>query len=407
MSRRRVVQGVVALAAGLAAFAGYRPDAQAGKPSGGGGGTAADGGYVWYLESGAMMRMQADGSGKTALSVPGTPFNYTLGGASYSDDFATIDVSRSVHGAANDRWLLYVLPIGDGLTSPAGVPHHEVFAVRERDGARVQMTDGTVLEAGVRRIAVEPDIVRPSGNPTSFTVVADPTFSRSGSGEDGRVTYFARAWTSSGFPTDPGLYGVEVNLSAGTTTLTPTLLTSAGMSFWRYSGPLPWTTWTSATTCEISGTHDWSSDGRTVVWECRSTGGISTTTWDSQGNPATTFLRSVVGMAYPQVNPANGKIVYFGYDATVAKKDVRTMNADGSSETVLVAAPASSGKTTPGLWPPVWSPAGTWVAYGSWSRSLTSGTLKSDVLQIPAGGGSTTNPTSSGSDFAEPIAWRN
>ncbi len=290
-------------------------------------------GVIYFQLYGRIHSMRPDGSQKTRLpeNVQGEP-------------------SQALH--AGHRWFLQTREV-PGAEYASGAKRRELFAVRD-DGdekVTVQLTEHPDLQPAY-----------------CYRWVRD---TETGA-VDGAVSWAASLWDRSTGSNTPGIY------------MRPMAFDAAGNV--RVTAVRPQGAFISG-----GSNHDWSPDGRQVVFSSRGMRELSV--YDRQTDDTV----SLVAGSEPAWSPDGSRIAFKKW-----RDSIFTMRPDGSDLVRL------AGKTNyPGVDSvitfdfPVWSPTGGHVLYTWWQV----GGPESDIWLVPASGGAPVNLTPD-IDAAYPVAWR-
>jgi hypothetical protein len=322
--------------------------AWAGKPGGGGGGGPVDTGTIYYtIETNPthVYSMNADGSGKAVLPIPGP-----------SAELAYHDASHVLHGG--HRWLLARMRIV-GETTPQGGPRFEAVALRD-DGVSVRLTySGDFSVSGMVRWS--PD--------------------------DARVAYFVTSVDSGGIRRN-GVAIADVTYDASGN-VTGLVATPAGVA-------IPDTTY--GTTAPSLTEFDWSPDGtQCVLTEVHSTGVIARVV--DLASSGATVLPTDSTARDPKWSPDGQSISYVVDFNSGNPTGVRMIAPNGTNDRSVFAATTSVGYASAR-----WSPSGVNLAleYATLSHRVWS----VDVGRALPTGGTVTNLTTAVAERVTPFAWR-
>lgn len=306
---------VVVTLAALGATALIVPEVQAGKP-GGGGGATLDGGRIWYYSmsrSGDTRTVKSVlPSGSGVQSYPGLDFL----GAEYAWDYT--DLSRGTHGGK--RWLVV-----HRASAPAGL-----LLVSEDGALQASFSCDTGPGPGQARLRPHPATGAP----------------------DASITWHGT--TSAG---TIGTYEAAIDWSTSPPTLAgATLLFDTGLA--------------------IAGYHDWSSDGRTIVYHGSVPVGSGTEFHLLRRTSSDSFAVAADLGAGGQPRVSSGASARIMFVVTgVSGLWTTPLDGDGSSRSQL---PLPSGAWSDHLW----SPNATSFAYHYMSTKGTSHTYTSVLTNV-------------------------
>ncbi len=313
-----------------------------------GGGTKPTG-TIYFSYGIGMSKMNADGTGKTALpaGVVGHP-------------------SRLLR--AGKRWFLRIVTIA-GETYPNGNQRRELFAFPDDGGASVQLTNDPSLQplhhGGFKWM---------------------PGESLEGAG----IAGFARRWNPDGTadPANVGLYTAQVVFDgSGVPTMPatpPAFLVSAGVHY-DTGSTVPWP--------EVGGGWDFSPDADQVVVDHSSYLDIRIVTV-ATGDSRTLYSGNANSPAW---SPNGARIAFHLYSPALVYGAIATIAPDGSGYKTNLKALAGTW-----LFDPYWSPDSAHLLY---TKSSGDNNFY-DVFRVGATGGSQVNLTSDLPNHASAIAWR-
>ncbi len=311
-------------------------------------------GTIYFSYGSGTSKMNADGSGKTALpaDVTGTP-------------------SRLLHGGK--RWFLRTVNIGMEKYPDGTTQRREVFAFPDDlslTSPAVQLTNDPSLQPLHYGFKWAP------GETAGSAVIAG----------------FARRWKTDGTAdaASVGLYTAQVGFDgSGVPTVPETplaFLVSFGVHY-DSGSTVPWP--------EVGNAWDFSPDATQVVVDHSSYIDIRIVTL-ADGKSRTLYSGNAFSPAW---SPNGARIAFRHYSSALVYGAIATIAPDGSGYKTNLKALAGTW-----LFDPYWSPDSAYLLYskdtsGGWNYAY-------DVYRVGATGGSQVNLTSDLSVGATAIAWR-
>jgi hypothetical protein len=327
---------VIGLVFPTAVVCGKKPD----KPPGGGGGDdPTPEGTVYYVYNDgtgkSVWKMDADGSPKTEVCT-------------YSAQMESL--SRSSHGG--HHWFIGFKDIS-GESYPDGIQRQEIYAIRDDNSKEIQLTNDATLASA-----------ESSGRPIWGI-------------NDGYISWIAKQWMQTETGWTLGKCGIwkqsiafDSNGDVTGLTGTPSL---AWESTYRYKQS------TDQYIPRISWDHDWSPDGKKLVFV------FQTTSNDIHVADTTSGTETDIAEGYSPIWSPDGNKIAFSKGGTSI--NLKVINPDGTGEKTLVQA-SHKGDWVNQLGEFAWSPDSKFLSYVLSKNTIRHGSViyKSDMYYIGAEG---------------------